>query len=260
MHPIAWLAAASAVLAPLPPRTAAAVDATPAHRTALRSDPGTPPARSAYETAMIALTHIDAQDLLKRLLGRPLPGGEDAAILGFPVDNSIIVRAAEQWIAQFAGALAVVDVPIVDRHLVVTARWGNPAAIAAAATRLPAAGTVAVAGRRLEFRGDTPWLDDVRGLVFSAELEGQRAAESPAGPRNGETAPSVRMTVPAGLKVDVAADHVEYDAASHELRAEGNVAISWPNGPRIEIRQSRVRIVKSGPRGETSVVIEPLPK
>lgn len=249
MHPIAWLAVIPALLTRAP---------------ACAAKPDGPCVRPATArvcnvlTQKFALAHTDAQSLVKHVLGKPLAGGEAVTILGYPLDNSIVVRAAERWLSQFAGALAVVDVPIVDRHLVVTARWGNPAKIAEAASRLPSAGTVAVAGKRLEFRGETPWLDDVRGLVVSAELEGQRAADPPASSRDAGAASSVRMAVPAGVKLDVKADHVEYDAASRELRAEGDVSISWPNGPRIEIRQSRVRVVKNGPRGETSVVIEPL--
>ncbi len=156
-----------------------------------RTAQGTKPSASQQSaadraTVKISLQYRQAAALVRSLdaAGNPArvglrgPGGSlsllGLSILGYPLDNSLIVTGPRSSINDLQSAIAVIDVPTtktsLGERLSVTLRRGDPSKVRTATIALPRTGKVRVQAKAISFEGKTEWLDEVATVVLRAEL------------------------------------------------------------------------------------------
>ena len=116
--------------------------------------------------AKVAVLHLNARRFLDTL--HVLPAGIKGVYV-MPQGDALIVSGSPSAIAEMRVAVMVADVAVQER-LVVTLHHANPEAIRTAALAVPHSGTVELQDKTLRFEGPPDWLQQVRGLVFGAEL------------------------------------------------------------------------------------------
>ena len=116
--------------------------------------------------AKIAVLHLNTRRFFDTL--HVLPVGIKGVYV-MPQGDALIVSGSRSAIAEMRAAVMVADVAVQER-LVVTLHRANPEAIRTAALALPQSGTVELQGKTLRFEGQPDWLQQVRGLIFGAEL------------------------------------------------------------------------------------------
>jgi hypothetical protein len=145
----------------------------------LPSPPAPEAPQDPVETQKIQLRFVETTELLPALLkGNCLA---DLTILGYPLDNSLIVRGPEDRIQAFKVVVRVVDAPVQGNNTLVLKLFrAAPEAVRRDALLLSQAGSVTAEGPGLSFRGPRPWLAEVRELVARAELTAAGLANGPS--------------------------------------------------------------------------------
>lgn len=242
-------------------------------------DPSRPPEPAVEK---IALSHLDVTGAIRVLVGGTdapstgvntlrregggLPPGVHA-ILGYPLDNSLLVRGTSADIARLRRGVGVIDVPI---RVLTPSRSraeirpvnGDPGQIRAEGLKLRNTGTIERHDGALQIEGPDEWLRRVLALAARVEIA---AGAAPGGLPEPLTHASrlvgggtIRITLPANSRAFLEADHVDLNFGGETVASGRRVVLKTPDGLRIEGENIRIRISRPE-NGISTVVIESQP-
>jgi hypothetical protein len=189
-------------------------------------------------------------------------------ILGYPLDNSLLVRGKPSAISALKDAVAIGDIVVgfdtaEFRTAKLTFRKAKPEqaqTVREVILKLNGAGSASIEDSRISVRGSEKWVTEAIAAAMRAEMLASGIDLAPPSPPNEfsavkphveAAAPWITITVPAGINVMVQADKADYNASKGEALFTGSPKLK-AGGLELQVR-GQLRLL-GGKKGEQAIV------